>query len=370
MTKRPNQLAICLGLFRYTLAATMRNRLSFAFGLLFPLVLLVGFGMFSDGVNKSDIGIATPLAKTDSPFIQALEDLSKSPTGPINVVVLPEDELVRRVSRGAVGAGLEPGKSAGELTIVTSTANPIAGGSASGIIRSIAGQFNLKAAERLAGANFKAPVTLASRDVAGKTFRYIDFALPGIVGFSLIFSATFGIAFPFLALRRTLVLKRMQATCAKPISFVVSQCLARTVQSLGQAVVLIGVGVLVYHFFLPSGLLTFLEMTIVAGLGIASFMGFGILIANTTRDEHVAPLVINIFNLPQVVFAGVFFPTDKLPGWVQVLADKLPLSYVNTAMRSIASDGKHLTDVWPQILGMLVWCAVSYIAAAWTFKLE
>ncbi len=75
-----------------------------------------------------------------------------------------------------------------------------------------------------------------------------------------------------------------------------------------QAAILIGIGVVQFHFTLPSGALTIIEMLVVAFLGICSFMGFGILIANIARDEQTAPLILNLFNLPQFLLAGVFFP--------------------------------------------------------------
>ena len=217
-----------------------------------------------------------------------------------------------------------------------------------GILQSVSNRVNLMAAEAAAGQQFLEPVEIKTEDVSGKVSRYIDFVLPGMIGFSLISTATFGIAFPFLALRRTLVLKRMLATSARPLTFVVSQCLSRSVQAVVQAAILIAIGVGQFHFSLPNGAATFIEMLVVSFLGICSFMGFGILIANIAKDEQTAPLILNLFNLPQFMLAGVFFPIDSLPAWLQVIGTKLPLSFLNQAMRAIASDGKHSTDVLPQ----------------------
>ncbi|MHB8636274.1 MAG: ABC transporter permease [Fimbriimonadaceae bacterium] len=370
MRKRPSQIAISFGLFKYTLRATLRNRNSLIFGLLFPLIFVAVFGSFGGGATRAKIGLSTKLAASPSPLIRALQAMNGKPNSPVDIVTLSDAQLEQQVSHGDVGAGIEAGADGGTFTVITSTANPIGGATANGILESIANGVNLKTAEVAAGPNFKAPVALNTKDVAGKEFRYIDFVLPGMIGFSLISTATFGVAFPFLSLRRTLVLKRMLATSAKPISFVVSQCLSRSVQAVGQAAVLIGVGVLGYHFVLPHGSVTFVEMLVVAFLGICSFMGFGILIANIAKDEQTAPLILNLFNLPQFLLAGVFFPSDTLPSWLQVIAKLLPLSFVNQAMRSVASDGKHLYNVLPQIGGMVAWSIIAYVAAAKTFRTD
>jgi ABC-2 type transport system permease protein len=319
-------------------------------------------------MSKSKVGLSDRLKSSESPFVHAL--LSGQANGALTVEVMNDSALEQAVKQGDVAAGIEPGQKEQEFTLLASDTNPIASMTASGILESISNRVNLTAAEAAAGPNYKTPVVMRSKSVAGKRVRYIDFVLPGMIGFSLISTATFGVAFPFLSLRRTLVLKRMLATSAKPISFVVSQCLSRSVQAVGQAVVLIGVGVAVYGFSLPSGALTFLEMLVVAFLGILSFMGFGILIANVSKDEQTAPLILNLFNLPQFLLAGVFFPSDALPHWLQLIGNNLPLAFVNRAMRSIATDGQHLYNILPELGGMLAWSLFAYIAAARTFRVE
>jgi len=64
----------------------------------------------------------------------------------------------------------------------------------------------------------------------------------------------------------------------------------------------------------------------------------------------------------------VFFPTDVFPPWLQTIANNLPLSYLNTAMRLVANEGASLLEVFPYVLGMSVWGIVAYFVAARTFK--
>src|SRR5579862_8645757 len=222
MPERPSQLSISLGLFKYTLLATLRNRNSLIFGLIFPLIFVLIFGAFGGGVNKARIGLSDRLSNSGSPLITALQTMSGQAGSAVTVETLNDTALEQKVKQGDLGAAIQPAAEGDGLTILTSSANPIGGATASGIIRSIANGVNLSAAEAEAGPKFTAPVKLQAKDLAGTQRRYIDFVLPGMIGFSLISTATFGIAFPFLMLRRTLVLKRMLATSAKPMSFVVS----------------------------------------------------------------------------------------------------------------------------------------------------
>ncbi|HZE87817.1 MAG TPA: ABC transporter permease, partial [Methylomirabilota bacterium] len=59
-----------------------------------------------------------------------------------------------------------------------------------------------------------------------------------------------------------------------------------------------------------------------------------------------------------------------LPTWVQPVANNLPLSYLNMAIRKITTEGGDITQTVPYIFGMLAWGAVMYILAARTFRWE
>ena len=107
-----------------------------------------------------------------------------------------------------------------------------------------------------------------------------------------------------------------------------------------------------------------------SAIGLVAFLGFGYFMAGLAKDENSANPMVNLITLPQFLLSGVFFPTDGFPEWVQPIANNLPLSYFNQAMRDIATEGMHIIDVWPYILGLFAWGGIMYILAAKTFKWE
>jgi ABC-2 type transport system permease protein len=56
--------------------------------------------------------------------------------------------------------------------------------------------------------------------------------------------------------------------------------------------------------------------------------------------------------------SGVFFPLESLPEYIQPFAEILPLSLVAEAMRSIASDGLNMVDIYLNIIGIGVWIGI------------
>jgi ABC-2 type transport system permease protein len=104
--------------------------------------------------------------------------------------------------------------------------------------------------------------------VAGRAYSYIDFLLPGMIGFSLIGSAIFGIAFSFFALKETLVLKRLYSTPIRRTYIVLGEGIARVIFQLTTVVVLIAFGYFAYNFTLANGIVTFFNMMLLSFLGL------------------------------------------------------------------------------------------------------
>jgi ABC-2 type transport system permease protein len=213
-------------------------------------------------------------------------------------------------------------------------------------------------------------VTYASQSTDVRQSRYIDFALPGQIGFSLLSTAIFGTVFGFIALKRELVLKRMFATPTRGLTLLLAQGASRLFFALMQTAVILLMGVLVFHFYLPHGWITLIEMLVLSTIGLIAFLGFGFFMAGLANDENSASPLVNLVTLPQFLLSGVFFSADNFPNWVQPIAQNLPLSYFNVAMRKITTEGLHLVDAWPYLLGLLLWGIIMYIAAARTFRWE
>jgi ABC-2 type transport system permease protein len=204
----------------------------------------------------------------------------------------------------------------------------------------------------------------------GRRYRMIDFYLPGMLGFSLIGSAVFGVAFVFFTLRETLVLKRMFATPVRKTFIVLGESVARILFQLSTSIVLILFGTFFYHFTLAHGFITFLELMVLSFLGITVFMGFGFIISSIAKNQNVIPIYANLFMFPQYFLSGTFFPKGLLPQGVQAVVNYLPLTALNDAMRKVSFEGMHLLGVGKEITILIVWCLIGYGILIRIFKWE
>jgi ABC-2 type transport system permease protein len=68
--------------------------------------------------------------------------------------------------------------------------------------------------------------------------------------------------------------------------------------------------------------------------------------------------------------SGTFFPRFLMPGWLQNISGYLPLTPVIDGIRLIATEGKSLMGVGPQIGLLFGWMVIVYIIAFRVFRWE
>jgi ABC-2 type transport system permease protein len=207
-------------------------------------------------------------------------------------------------------------------------------------------------------------------EVKGRTYRTIDFILPGQLGFSLLSAGVFGVAFLFFNLRQTLVLKRFFATPINKKYIVLGEGLSRVLFQLITAIVILLIGHFAFHFTLVHGWVTFSELLVLSFLGLMVFMGFGFIVSGIAKSEGTIPPFANIITLPQFLLSGTFFSIDAFPQWLQPLCKILPLTHLNDAMRNVAFEGAHLNDCWKQMGILGIWGVVAYAIAIKVFRWE
>lgn len=203
-----------------------------------------------------------------------------------------------------------------------------------------------------------------------REYTTIDFILPGQLGFSLLSSGVFGVAFMFFSLRNTLVLKRFFATPISRTYIVLGEGLARVLFQMLTAIVIVLAGNLFFGFTLVHGLATLLDMLFLSFIGLVVFMGLGFIVSGLATSESTIPPFANLLTLPQFLLGGTFFEVEVFPKWLQPISKALPLTHLNTAMRAVAFEGQSLWEVKGEIGILLLWGVIVYAVAIKVFKWE
>jgi ABC-2 type transport system permease protein len=368
MAEKYNQLRAMLAITKGSLKSIFRNPASVAFSFGFPLVFILVFGFIKGGGPTVEIALVNR-ADSASRIIKGLLSSQMVKLSGKNDSL----DIRRDLEKGRIGAVLSvdsvvTGMGFTQYHVHVQTSS--AAGDKYPFVKMALAQTIQSAEDKNIPAQYKFISLDELPMVPGRKYAMIDFILPGMLGFSLLSAAVFGVAFLFFSLRQQLVLKRFYATPISKKYIILGEGLARVLFQLITAIVIIVIGVVAFHFTLVHGWVTFLEMLVLSLFGLIVFMGFGFIISSTAKSESTIPPFANLFTLPQFLLGGTFFSTEAFPGWLQKICEILPLKQLNDAMRNVAFEGAHLTDCGKQLGILALWGIAVYAVAIKVFKWE
>jgi ABC-2 type transport system permease protein len=367
MPAKYSQLKAMFAITKGSLKAILRSPSAVVFSIAFPLIFILVFGFIGGGNGKTSVKIAIDQGSdTSSPIYRALSQINS-----IKIVKGEEAFLLQELEKGRITANVLISK-----TGLSSPAYAIKITSSGAVMPQNIQLLQSVLNGVIAGMNqkyFATNQTIARVDatisqIPGRAYKTIDFILPGQLGFSLLSSGVFGVAFLFFNLRQQLVLKRFYATPIKRAYIVLGEALSRVLFQLLTAIIVIGVGHYAFGFTLVHGFTTFFTIMLLSFIALILFMGFGFIVSGLAKNESTIPPFANLFTLPQFLLAGTFFAVEAFPTWLQPICNALPLTHFNNAMRNIAFEGASLASCSKELLILGLWIVGVYGVAFKTFK--
>lgn len=384
MAKPYSQSRALWAITKASFTAIFAQPVAIVFSLLFPIIFILIFGAFGNrGGPSYSIGIA-PGTDTTTQFYDSLTHADF-----IKVVKYPDtaamySDLRKGRLTAVLGINVEHDTLLTTADSLSFIADPLHGTKFKISLESTYASSNtydaFKSALYFFKLSFEASipgnikrhyVDIGQENITqGKRLQQIDFILPGQVGFSILFSTLFGIAFTFFTLREQLVLKRFYASPVRKIHILIGIGVSRLFFQLINVVVLILFGYLFLNFTLQNGFLTVVEMLALSTIMLFLLMGVGLIFSSIVKSDAPIPLLINLFGFPQMLLSGTFFPITVFPPWLQSVCKILPLTQFNDAIRKISFEGLHLYDVWKEIGILGIWIAVVYAVLVRVIKWE
>lgn len=167
------------------------------------------------------------------------------------------------------------------------------------------------------------------------TTSYISFMAVGMIAFTALFTTMFS-GMSVVWDRRLGFLNKVLSTPVSRSVIIVSKVLSATLRSMFQAAIILIIAI-------PLGFQVGAAFTSLSILGVFAFLFLiclglsSLFIAINIRSTRIeTPMaVMNLLNLPLTFASSAFFPIERMPDWLQVVASINPLSHTMDGMRQL-----------------------------------
>ena len=356
-----------------------RNRQGLFWALVFPLLLVVVFGLFDfRGVTPAGLAVADfsggPKAELLRQRMNGVAFLEPEGLDAADAGALAEAR--QRLADGDLGylllipQGLDdPAAENGAgavapVTLIYATRNPERNQLVEGAVHSLVIEL------RSDGRPVLPERLVTSEVIETPEVDYFDTVLIGLLGLGIMTNSIISIAVRISAYRNRAVLKRLLATPLPVWKFFAGEIIAHLLLAMAQALIILAVGVFVFGGNVHGNpvIVQVAWALLIVLLATVVFLNIGFILSAWARSPAAASGMGNAVALPMMFLAGTFFSTASLPWLLPYAAQVLPLTPMLDALREVAINGAPLWETWPHLAALAAWAAVTALVAVRVFR--
>ncbi|MAM42028.1 MAG: hypothetical protein CMO13_01620 [Thaumarchaeota archaeon] len=319
--------------------AWKRNKTTLFWTLAFPLLLMLLFGgIFSFQSDKMDVYIenndiiGNQPSQTSSRVINLI-----NMTNSFNIIETPENEIKQQIRTIVIPENFELELSRGNSSIIlimdqSHESFPRTISLVNGIINEI----------NIEQQNSKQPLTLIQKQISSNDLSFIEYFVPGVIGIAIMSTGIFGTIGTNTKYRKNGVIKKLATTPLSKFEWIAGLVLYHALIGIISATVISIIAILVFDIKLILNPI----IIILLFSGALTFPGIGMIISTVVREEEEADAAGNVVTFPMLFLAGTFFPLETMPRFLQIIAQALPLTYLNNGLRDAMVFGNSQSALW------------------------
>jgi ABC-2 type transport system permease protein len=349
-----------------------RDRVALFFTIGFPLIFLFVFGSLNSGSGSASFNVAI-INQSSSTFAKDfIKTATDSKILKVHSDVMTLAQAEDKMSRSELDATITlpstfgqtlPGATypSGVATVVYTQNNQASASALTSILDSQFKAINTRFVTNVT------PFSVTTKELNQKSLSPFDYTFAGLLGFAIIGMGIFGPINVFPELKKMGILRRLSTTPLKVWQYFLATMLGQVFVGLISLAFLFVAAIIFFHLNVVGN---YFELIFLLIIGIVCILGIGLALGGWAKNERqVAPLS-NIIVFPMLFLSGTFFPRYLMPDWLQHISAFLPLTPIIDGIRLIATEGKHLIDILPQIGLIGVWIVVIYFVAFRVFRWE
>jgi ABC-2 type transport system permease protein len=368
----PQSLFTVLTFVRINTRRFFRDRLAIFFTIGFPLIFLFVFGGINSGSGDVSFNVAVINQSSSAFSKQFVGSIKHNKILKVNADVHDLKAAKARMSRSELDATIilptnfgqmKAGTNypTGQANVIYTQNNEQSGRALTAVLDAQFKQLNAQFVKT------DTPFTVKATQLNERSLSAFDYTFAGLLGFAIIGMGIFGPVNVFPELKKQGILRRLSTTPLRVWQYFLSTMIGQAVIGLVALAIMFAVSIAVFHLKVVGN---YLELVIFLVLSIVMILGIGLAIGGWAKNERQAAPLSNIVVFPMMFLSGTFFPRFLMPEWLQNISGLLPLSPVIDGIRMIATEGKHLVDIGPQLGLIGIWMIVIYAIAFRVFRWE
>ena len=336
----------------------LRDKSSVFFAIVFPLMFLVLFGgIFADQttskVDMIQVGDVELVDNLPPEAKKAFEDTFE---------VTRTDDLdhaLEEVRKGDADVAIE--EQGSTLVAHYTQTDQVKAAVTQGALRAFVDGANV------AASGSPPTYSLEVQSVEDDSLSTIQYVTPGLLGWAIAMSASFGAAATLQGWRQSKLLRRLQLAPVSTRTVVGARVAVTVAIALTQMAIFLGLGTAAFGLQLSGAWWVSIPLLVV---GTLCFMSVGLLAGAVTKTTEGAVNMANFLVLPMAFLSGSFFPLDAAPPWLQAISHALPLYWLNEGMLDVMVRGEPWTAAVLPMAVLAAFATVLTLVSARLFRWE
>lgn len=342
-----------------------RSRIGLFFSLVFPIILILLFGSIFSGGNNGPITVYVQNQDGGLASAQFIQALNNNKTTTVILADSSQEFSSYLLAHSANNGVLIPKNFTQDynnrqnvtLTVYSNpadTSSPIVAETVGAIIA----QMNLR------GTSVLYHIGAQQLTIKSQSYKYIDFLIPGLVGFSVLTSPMFSLVNISSEYKKTKLFKQLSLTPLTKTEWLTSKVIWYVVLGIISFFLMTQVGAALFGSHLNYSLMILPFLVI----GPLFFVSLGMLVGTISKSVESAAVVGNLITFPMMFLSGTFFPVSLMPMYLQNIAHVLPLYYLIDGLNQVmiySNFGQALFDLELIIVLSAIVFALAVVVFKW-----
>ena len=198
-----------------------------------------------------------------------------------------------------------------------------------------------------------------------QTLNYKIFMVPGILVILVTMITLFLSGMNIVREKEIGTLEQINVTPIKKYQFIIGKLFPFWILGLVLLSVGLTIGLLIFNVPVVGSIFLIYFFT---SFYLLVVLGMGLFISNFTETQQQAMFISWFFVVIFVLMSGLFTPIESMPKWAQLTTDFNPVKYFVQVMRMVMLKGSDLSDIFPQLLRIMIFAVVMNGLAVWSYK--